>query len=148
MEKLVRCKNLPKNTNPIVRKDECPLIHEKIKKNDNCQECPFSSSFIKHSKAKAIRPKSSSGSLKASKTRKDTAGERWSITTEEAIDRLSKEALIPEENIRIYLHLDVGQGEKDVHPIITGFPWIRPTLMRSAFFLAISVYGPSQNRPS
>lgn len=148
MEKFVRCKNLPKNTNPIVRKDECPLIHEKIKENDNCQECPFSSSFIKHSKAKAIRPKSSSGSLKASKARKDTAGERWAITTEEAIDRLSKEALIPEENIRIYLHLDVGQGEKDVHPIITGVSLIRGGPTHPPFFVAILVYEPIQNRRS
>ena len=122
IEKFIRCKNLPKNTNPIVRKDECPLIHGKIKENDNCQECPFNPSFTEHSKTQSIRPKSSSSSLKASKSRKDTAGERWAITTEEAIDRLSKEALIPEENIRIYLQLDVGQGEKDVHPIITGFP--------------------------
>jgi len=122
MEKLVRCKNLPKKINPIVRKNECPLILGRIKVNDNCRECPFNPSYIKDSKAKTIKPKFSVSSSKLFQTQKDMAVDEGAITTEQAINRLSRVALIPEENIRIYLHLyeKINQVEADSRSLIEG----------------------------
>lgn len=103
MKKLTRCKRL-QDPKPIW-KDQCSVILGKIKTNGDCQKCPFNPSYIKDSKAKTIKPKFSVSSSKLFQAPKETVVEKLAITTEEAIEQLCRDALIPQENVRFYLHL-------------------------------------------